>query len=127
MKKVFSIAVHAGLLSMMAAIMTSCATTEGPREVRIRPNPFLGPDPDVRGTVDFQRLLFVADIHGDHFVASLTPGPKQGSWTFQPRSSGGVMLSCYLSQLLPDRWTGQCEDSSHRVVLNLEVGSTFHI
>ena len=37
------------------------------------------------------------------------------------------MLNCYLTQVLADRWTGQCEDESRRVVVDLEVGSTFHV
>ena len=111
---------------LVAAVVVSCSTPSGPREIRMLG---VGADGsmgryDLTGTVDFQRQSFVADIFGQHYVGVVRL--ENGFAKFQARSAGGLTLDCYLNQLQRDMWVGECSDAQY-VRVQMDVGSTFHM
>jgi hypothetical protein len=114
--------------SLLASALASCVTTNGPQEVRISAidTPWATHEPGLKGTVDFQRLLFEADIRAEHYVGDLRADPQSGSFKVEPRTANGARLNCFLVQVQPARWYGECVDAQDRV-FELSVGRTFHI
>jgi len=108
-------------------MLASCATTDGPRAVRIYAREAYGAvDPGLAATIDFEHRLFVADIHGEHYVGMLLPDPTGTRLKFEPRTASGATMDCSLHQLQSNLWRGGCTDSQHQIY-ELELGTPFHI
>jgi hypothetical protein len=113
---------------LMASMLASCATADGPREVWIYAEETYGSvrDPGITATIDFQQRRFVADIHGAHYVGELLINPDGTRLKFQPRTAEGAVMDCSIGQLLRDLWRGSCTDSQHHV-FELQVGHPLHV